>query len=153
MLVLQVGLHKFLPRSVLNGVKAKTLRKLIQQHFKKVAALTELECMFKFFELLQSHYRFDQERFICALGVSQKLEKSKLLEKYWFSLFSLINYRRIGRNLVKGDFLLQTSWSIRVELVIGPDLGISYMAHRGGTVVSPEIIYPVSSDVNLQVNY
>ncbi|XP_043274761.1 focal adhesion kinase 1 isoform X7 [Venturia canescens] len=107
----EVGLHKFLPRSVLNGVKAKTLRKLIQQHFKKVAALTELECMFKFFELLQSHYRFDQERFICALG---------------------------------------TSWSIRVELVIGPDLGISYMAHRGGTVVSPEIIYPVSSDVNLQ---
>ncbi|CAD6234469.1 GSCOCG00001941001-RA-CDS, partial [Cotesia congregata] len=90
-----VGLHKFLPRSVLNGVKPKTLRKLIQQHFKKVAALTELECMFKFFDLLRSHYRFDQERFICALG---------------------------------------SSWSIPVELVIGPDLGISYMAHRGGTV-------------------
>ncbi|XP_074102045.1 protein tyrosine kinase 2 Fak isoform X2 [Cotesia typhae] len=91
----EVGLHKFLPRSVLNGVKPKTLRKLIQQHFKKVAALTELECMFKFFDLLRSHYRFDQERFICALG---------------------------------------SSWSIPVELVIGPDLGISYMAHRGGTV-------------------
>ncbi|XP_012286001.1 focal adhesion kinase 1 isoform X2 [Orussus abietinus] len=91
----EVGLHKFLPRSVLNGMKPKALRKLIQQHFKKVAALTELECMFKFFDLLRSHYRFDQERFICALG---------------------------------------SSWSIPVELVIGPDLGISYMAHRGGTV-------------------
>ncbi|OAD62388.1 Focal adhesion kinase 1 [Eufriesea mexicana] len=91
----EVGLHKFLPRSVLNGMKPKALRKLIQQHFKKVAALTELECMFKFFDLLRAHYRFDQERFICALG---------------------------------------SSWSIPVELVIGPDLGISYMAHRGGTV-------------------
>ncbi|XP_029165967.1 uncharacterized protein LOC114936820 isoform X2 [Nylanderia fulva] len=91
----EVGLHKFLPRSVLNGMKAKALRKLIQQHFKKVAALSELECMFKFFDLLRAHYRFDQERFICALG---------------------------------------SSWSIPVELVIGPDLGISYMAHRGGTV-------------------
>ncbi|XP_015522074.1 focal adhesion kinase 1 isoform X7 [Neodiprion lecontei] len=93
----EVGLHKFLPRTVLNGMKPKALRKLIQQHFKKVAALSELECMFKFFELLRSYYRFDQERFICALG---------------------------------------SSWSIPVELVIGPDLGISYMAHRGGTVPS-----------------
>ncbi|XP_076672021.1 protein tyrosine kinase 2 Fak isoform X2 [Andrena cerasifolii] len=91
----EVGLHKFLPRSVLNGMKPKALRKLIQQHFKKVAALSELECMFKFFDLLRAHYRFDQERFICALG---------------------------------------SSWSIPVELVIGPDLGISCMAHRGGTV-------------------
>ncbi|XP_014476584.1 PREDICTED: focal adhesion kinase 1 isoform X5 [Dinoponera quadriceps] len=91
----EVGMHKFLPRSVLNGMKPKALRKLIQQHFKKVAALSELECMFKFFDLLRAYYRFDQERFICALG---------------------------------------SSWSIPVELVIGPDLGISYMAHRGGTV-------------------
>ncbi|XP_032454828.1 focal adhesion kinase 1 isoform X9 [Nasonia vitripennis] len=91
----EVGLHKFLPRSVLNGMKPKALRKLIQQHFKKVAALSELECMYKFFDLLRAHYRFDQERFICALG---------------------------------------TSWSIPVELVIGPDLGISCMAHRGGSV-------------------
>ncbi|XP_066593814.1 uncharacterized protein Fak isoform X2 [Prorops nasuta] len=91
----EVGLHKFLPRSVLNGMKPKALRKLIQQHFKKVAALTELECMYKFFDLLRTHYRFDQERFICALG---------------------------------------SSWSIPVELVIGPDLGISHMAHREGSV-------------------
>lgn len=70
----QVGLHKFLPRSVLNGMKPKALRKLIQQHFKKVAALSELECMFKFFDLLRAHYRFDQERFICALGVSSKID-------------------------------------------------------------------------------
>ncbi|XP_076296807.1 protein tyrosine kinase 2 Fak isoform X3 [Lasioglossum baleicum] len=91
----EVGLHKFLPRSVLNGMKPKALRKLIQQHFKKVSVLTDLECRYKFFDLLRQHYRFDQERFSCALG---------------------------------------SGWSIPVELVIGPDLGISYMAHRGGTV-------------------
>jgi hypothetical protein len=62
-----------LPRSVLNGMKPKALRKLIQQHFKKVAALSELECMFKFFDLLRAYYRFDQERFICALGVSNDI--------------------------------------------------------------------------------
>ncbi|XP_069676126.1 focal adhesion kinase 1 isoform X3 [Periplaneta americana] len=90
----EVGLHKFLPRAVLDGMKPKALRKLIQQHFKKVAALSELECMFKFFELLRAHYRFDQERFRCALG---------------------------------------SGWSIPVELVIGPDLGISYMTHRATT--------------------
>ena len=52
-------------------MKPKALRKLIQQYFKKVASLTEVECMFKFFDLLRSHYKFDQERFICALGVSR----------------------------------------------------------------------------------
>ncbi|KAK0171029.1 hypothetical protein PV328_008795 [Microctonus aethiopoides] len=108
----EVGLHKFLPRSVLNGVKPKTLRKAIQQHFKKVAALTELECMFKFFDLLRSHYRFDQERFICALG---------------------------------------SSWSIPVELVIGPDLGISYMAHRGGGAVGTSISQPTRMAEFLQI--
>ncbi|KAK7791000.1 hypothetical protein R5R35_007897 [Gryllus longicercus] len=87
----EVGLNKFMPRAVLDGMKPKTLRKLILQHFKKVAALSELECMFKFFELLRAHYRFDQERFRCALG---------------------------------------SGWSIPVELVIGPDLGISYLTHR-----------------------
>lgn len=33
--------------------------------------------MFKFFDLLRAHYRFDQERFICALGVSDNIHKSE----------------------------------------------------------------------------
>ena len=64
----QVGLHKFLPKSVINTNKPKPLRKLIQQHFRKYAVLGDLECMFKFFEILKSVYRFDQERYRCALG-------------------------------------------------------------------------------------
>ena len=67
---LQIGLHKFLPRSILDSIKTKTLRKLIQQQFKKVAQLSERECMFRFLELLKSVQRFDHETFKCSLGVS-----------------------------------------------------------------------------------
>jgi len=127
----QVGLHKFLPRSVLNGMKPKALRKLIQQHFKKVAALSELECMFKFFDLLRAYYRFDQERFICALGVSKQIHSTSFRIRLYLS-YSYSS--SLSRNF-------QSSWSIPVELVIGPDLGISYMAHRGGTVVRFQIVF------------
>ena len=64
-----VGLRKFLPNNVISNHKPKIIRKLIQQHFKKFAALGDLECIFKFFEILKSVYRFDQERYRCALGV------------------------------------------------------------------------------------
>merc|ERR1719445_869896 len=64
----EVGLNKFLPKNVINTTKPKQLRKLIQQHFRKYAVLGDLECMFKFFEILKSVYRFDQERYRCALG-------------------------------------------------------------------------------------
>ena len=53
---------------MINTNKPKPLRKLIQQHFRKYAVLGDLECMFKFFEILKSVYRFDQERYRCALG-------------------------------------------------------------------------------------
>jgi focal adhesion kinase 1 len=66
----EVGLHKFLPKNVINTNKPKPLRKLIQVHFKKYAVLGDLECIFKFFEILKTVYRFDQERYRCALGVS-----------------------------------------------------------------------------------
>ena len=50
--------------------KPKILRKAIQAAFKKYGQLTDRECCFKFLEILKSVYRFDQERFRCALGVS-----------------------------------------------------------------------------------
>ena len=59
----EVGLHKFLPKVVLETVKSKSIRKLIQQHFKKFSNFTERDCMFKFMDLLKSVYRYDQERF------------------------------------------------------------------------------------------
>ncbi|KAK4884842.1 hypothetical protein RN001_001113 [Aquatica leii] len=85
----EVGMHKFLPRSVLETMKPKTLRKNIQTHFKKFSQLSEVDCMFKFFDILKMYYKFDQERFRVDLG---------------------------------------SSWAVSVELVIGPDIGISHTA-------------------------
>ncbi|XP_054275381.1 focal adhesion kinase 1-like isoform X6 [Macrosteles quadrilineatus] len=87
----EVGLHKFVPKPVLEASKPKTLRKAIQAQFKRVAQLSEADCMFRFFDLLRTQYNYHHERFTCALG---------------------------------------SGWSIPVEIVIGPDLGISYMTPR-----------------------
>ncbi|KAB0790612.1 hypothetical protein PPYR_14979 [Photinus pyralis] len=88
----EVGMHKFLPKTVLETMKPKTLRKSIQTLFKKFSQLSEVECMFKFFDILKMYYNFDQERFRVDLG---------------------------------------SSWAVSVELVIGPDLGISHTAVQG----------------------
>ncbi|KAG8224031.1 hypothetical protein J437_LFUL001108 [Ladona fulva] len=66
----EVGLQRFLPRSIIESNKPKALRKLIQTHFKKVANLSETDCMFRFLSLLRDHHRFHQERFRCTLVVS-----------------------------------------------------------------------------------
>ncbi|MCL4120324.1 UNVERIFIED_CONTAM: hypothetical protein GTU68_037752, partial [Idotea baltica] len=63
-----VGLDKFIPEAVINTVKTKTLRKAIQQHFKKYGSLSESECCFKYFELLSKVRKYDQEPFRCSLG-------------------------------------------------------------------------------------
>ncbi|XP_026467630.1 focal adhesion kinase 1-like [Ctenocephalides felis] len=88
----EVGLHKFFPKGVLESFKPKTLRKMIQSHYKKVASLTETEAMLKYFDILRGNFEFDQEHFIVALG---------------------------------------SGWTIPVELVIGPNIEISYITHRG----------------------
>ncbi|XP_007464689.1 PREDICTED: focal adhesion kinase 1 [Lipotes vexillifer] len=65
-----VGLKRFFPRSLLDSVKAKALRKLIQQTFRQFANLNREESILKFFEILSPVYRFDKECFKCALGSS-----------------------------------------------------------------------------------
>ncbi|XP_075067763.1 focal adhesion kinase 1 isoform X3 [Mixophyes fleayi] len=65
-----VGLKRFFPKSLLDSVKAKTLRKLIQQTFRQFANLNREESILKFFEILCPVYRFDKECFKCALGSS-----------------------------------------------------------------------------------
>ncbi|KAG1948463.1 focal adhesion kinase 1 isoform q [Pimephales promelas] len=65
-----VGLRRFFPKSLLESVKAKTLRKQIQQTFKQFANLNDEQSIQKFFEILAPVYRFDKECFRCALGSS-----------------------------------------------------------------------------------
>uniref|UniRef100_A0A8P0T289 Focal adhesion kinase 1 n=2 Tax=Canis lupus familiaris TaxID=9615 RepID=A0A8P0T289_CANLF len=72
-----VGLKRFFPRSLLDSVKAKTLRKLIQQTFRQFANLNREESILKFFEILSPVYRFDKECFKCALGYSNSEDKDR----------------------------------------------------------------------------
>ncbi|KAJ0054925.1 hypothetical protein NL108_007087, partial [Boleophthalmus pectinirostris] len=65
-----VGLRRFFPKELLDSVKAKTLRKLIQQTFKQVANLNDEQCIMRFLEILAPVHRFDKECFKCALGSS-----------------------------------------------------------------------------------
>ncbi|CAL8355063.1 unnamed protein product [Arctogadus glacialis] len=65
-----VGLRRFFPKSVLESLKAKTLRKQIQQTFKQFANLNDEQSIHMFFEILSPIYRFDKECFRCALGSS-----------------------------------------------------------------------------------
>uniref|UniRef100_A0AAQ5YPL4 Focal adhesion kinase 1 n=1 Tax=Amphiprion ocellaris TaxID=80972 RepID=A0AAQ5YPL4_AMPOC len=65
-----VGLKRFFPKDLLDSVKAKTLRKLIQQTFKQVANFNDEQCILKFLEVLAPIYRYDKECFKCALGSS-----------------------------------------------------------------------------------
>ncbi|KAK3920059.1 Focal adhesion kinase 1 [Frankliniella fusca] len=90
----EVGLHRFLPRSVIDAAKPKAIRKAIQSQFKSVAKLSERDAAFRFLDLLRSHMEYDHERFHVSLG---------------------------------------SGWSIPVELVIGPGLGISYVTHQATT--------------------
>ncbi|XP_050668132.1 focal adhesion kinase 1 isoform X6 [Leptidea sinapis] len=64
----EFGLHKFLPKSVLDAIKPKVLKKAIQQQFKKVANLSDTECMLKYLETMHTHYGYDRETFTGALG-------------------------------------------------------------------------------------
>lgn len=88
------GLHRFLPRSIIDAAKPKAIRKAIQSQFKSVAKLSERDAALRFLEILRSHFEFDHERFHVSLG---------------------------------------SGWSIPVELVIGPSLGISYVTHQATT--------------------
>ncbi|XP_076016820.1 focal adhesion kinase 1-like isoform X1 [Genypterus blacodes] len=65
-----VGLRRFFPKSLLDSLKAKTLRKQIQQTFKQFANLNDEQSIHKFFEILSPIHRFDKECYKCALGSS-----------------------------------------------------------------------------------
>ncbi|XP_037297412.1 focal adhesion kinase 1 isoform X3 [Manduca sexta] len=64
----EFGLHKFLPKSVLEAIKPKVLKKAIQQQFKKVAQLSDTECMVRYLDTMHTHYGYDRETFTGALG-------------------------------------------------------------------------------------
>ncbi|KAI3364333.1 hypothetical protein L3Q82_011136 [Scortum barcoo] len=63
----EVGLDLFFPPQLINSMKPRQLRKLIQQTFQQYATLKEEDCMIKFFETLKDFISFDEEVFPCEL--------------------------------------------------------------------------------------
>ncbi|XP_049613934.1 protein tyrosine kinase 2 beta, b isoform X2 [Syngnathus scovelli] len=63
----EVGLDLFFPPTLINSMKSKQLRKLIQQTFQQFATLKEDDCMVKFFETLKEFASYDEEVFPCEL--------------------------------------------------------------------------------------
>ncbi|XP_023276021.1 protein-tyrosine kinase 2-beta-like [Seriola lalandi dorsalis] len=87
-----VGLDLFFPRELIDSMKSKQLRRLIQQTFQGYSALNQDQCVAKFFTTLAQCYSYTQERFACQLvhswsitidlvispeGISQQTENSK----------------------------------------------------------------------------
>ncbi|XP_029923410.1 protein-tyrosine kinase 2-beta-like [Myripristis murdjan] len=86
-----VGLDLFFPRELIDSMKPKQLRKLIQQTFQGYSTLKEDQCMVKFFTTLAQCYSYTQESFACQLvqgwsltidlvispeGISQQADKN-----------------------------------------------------------------------------
>ncbi|XP_060922859.1 protein-tyrosine kinase 2-beta-like [Limanda limanda] len=86
-----VGLDLFFPRELIDSMKLKQLRKMIQQTFQGYSTLKQDECVAKFFSTLAQCYSFTQESFACQLvhgwsitidlvispeGISQQTENS-----------------------------------------------------------------------------
>uniref|UniRef100_A0A8D3BT56 non-specific protein-tyrosine kinase n=1 Tax=Scophthalmus maximus TaxID=52904 RepID=A0A8D3BT56_SCOMX len=63
----EVGLDLFFPQQLINSMKSKQLRKLIQQTFQQFATLKEDDCMVKFFDTLKEFVSYDEEVFPCEL--------------------------------------------------------------------------------------
>lgn len=68
------GFSNFIPKSVIDSIKQKNLKKLIQTGYKKVYNFSEPEYMLKFFDLLRPHFQFEQERFLVTLSTGWNIE-------------------------------------------------------------------------------
>ncbi|KAK1795551.1 hypothetical protein P4O66_001049 [Electrophorus voltai] len=63
----EVGLELFFPQKLLESMKPKQLKKMIQQTFQQYGTLKEEECMFKFFKTFGEFINFNEEVFPCEL--------------------------------------------------------------------------------------
>lgn len=62
-----VGLNLFFPQELIDSMKPKQLRKLIQQTFQQYSSLNEEQCIVKFFETFSLFSSYDVEVFPCEL--------------------------------------------------------------------------------------
>uniref|UniRef100_A0A673WDJ6 non-specific protein-tyrosine kinase n=1 Tax=Salmo trutta TaxID=8032 RepID=A0A673WDJ6_SALTR len=65
-----VGLNLFFPQELIDSMKSRHLRKMIQQTFQQYATLKEDECMVSFFQTLTDFITIGEEVYPCELVVS-----------------------------------------------------------------------------------
>uniref|UniRef100_A0A6Q2WT02 non-specific protein-tyrosine kinase n=1 Tax=Esox lucius TaxID=8010 RepID=A0A6Q2WT02_ESOLU len=63
----EVGLDLFFPKELIDSMKSRPLRKMIQQTFQQYATLKEDECIVRFFKTLIDFSNFDEEVYPCEL--------------------------------------------------------------------------------------
>ncbi|KAJ3584537.1 hypothetical protein NHX12_015032 [Muraenolepis orangiensis] len=95
-----IGLDMFFPKELIDSMKPKQLRKLIQQTFQGYSTLTEDLCLARFFTTLAQCYSYTQESFACQLvqgwslaielvigpeGISQRADKDSQVRSIRFS--------------------------------------------------------------------
>ncbi|XP_047210981.1 protein-tyrosine kinase 2-beta-like isoform X1 [Girardinichthys multiradiatus] len=88
----EVGLELFFPRELIESMKPKQLRRLIQQTFQSYSTFQQDQCMAKFFTTLSQCYSITEESYGCQLvhgwnlaidlvigadGISQQTDNSK----------------------------------------------------------------------------
>lgn len=88
----EVGLDLFFPRELIESMKPKQLRRLIQQTFQNYSTFQQDQCMVKFFTTLSQCYSITEESYACQLvhgwnlaidlviganGISQQTDNSK----------------------------------------------------------------------------
>ncbi|CAB1339770.1 unnamed protein product [Coregonus sp. 'balchen'] len=64
-----VGLNLFFPQELIDSMKSRPLRKLIQQTFQQYAALKEEECVVRFFQTLTDFLSIGEEVYPCELVI------------------------------------------------------------------------------------
>lgn len=62
-----VGLDLFFPKELINNIKPKRLRRMIQDTFQGYSTLKQDECIAKFFSTLAQFCSYTQEKFACQL--------------------------------------------------------------------------------------
>lgn len=85
----EIGFSNFVPKTFIDTIKHKNLKKLVQTQYKKIYQMNDTEYILKYFELLGTIFDFDHEKFDVTLG----------------------------------------QWNIAIDLIIGYNMGISYLTH------------------------
>lgn len=64
----EIGFSSFLPKIVIDSIKHKNLKKLVQNQYKKIYQYSDSEYILRYFQLLSTVFNFDHEKFVVTLG-------------------------------------------------------------------------------------